>query len=692
MTPVLVTVRSGALLVAVGCCAVACRRPSEASPGPGSAAPAKAVVPVASSGASSDVVELSDKTDTHGAIFEVGKPRMQLSRDDLGGLAVRAGSKLVFARDRDAIKIWDLETGKLLHRIVPSPARPGYGESFPFTVARDSTWLALGYADKLTLRKPPFEQVEFTVNLAVPMQFTPDAKWLAVDLSVPAILDLSQHKIVATAPDLDKRHFATLATRISEDGQVVHWVRDDQVARWDRRSNKIDLLYKPPAKLTHAAIAQGSMIAAISDGKTLSRVDLTTGAVTPLAPLGTFLFALSATGKRVAVVDHRVIRVLDVASGKTVWSIQPAGGPGRIAFSEQDDVIAYLEDKTLRVVDLSKGLRPYETPSRFAGWLSEGVIAIQQAGAFTQLALATHAAATSSPGALAALAPTRPPGAPAWATWIAAGPGGTGLAAEPSDRHAAPWEHRAWTACEPKLRVFTPQGGVKSLALARAGKDTASGHDDPCWDIGGGWVVGVSTNLATLFEATTGKQVATLDVGHPRIDKPAFAHRYYAMALSPSGGHLALLWRRADVWGTGQAEYVDPREDAMHRAEHAELPCDTDDLGQCEQEYFGEVWSLQGKPKRVWQARFDASVPTTRTWPLAKRASGPIAFTHDGQRVLFGFDDGDVELRSVAAPGPPRVEHLHHAPIARLEVSPGDGWVFSEDTAGEQRVWQLPPP
>jgi len=36
-----------------------------------------------------------------------------------------------------------------------------------------------------------------------------------------------------------------------------------------------------------------------------------------------------------------------------------------------------------------------------------------------------------------------------------------------------------------------------------------------------------------------------------------------------------------------------------------------------------------------------------------------------------------------------RLEALHHAPITRIDVSPGDGWVFTEDAEGEQRIWRL---
>lgn len=71
------------------------------------------------------------------------------------------------------------------------------------------------------------------------------------------------------------------------------------------------------------------------------------------------------------------------------------------------------------------------------------------------------------------------------------------------------------------------------------------------------------------------------------------------------------------------------------------------------------------------------------------RASVPGVFTPDGKFVLFGFDDGDVIVRSTDPTGTERTEALHRAPITRIEIAPNSAWVFTEDAEGEQRLWPL---
>jgi len=56
--------------------------------------------------------------------------------------------------------------------------------------------------------------------------------------------------------------------------------------------------------------------------------------------------------------------------------------------------------------------------------------------------------------------------------------------------------------------------------------------------------------------------------------------------------------------------------------------------------------------------------------------------------VLIGTTDGAIEIAS--SPTATTIKRLHFAGIVRIVVSPSGGWVFSEDAAGVQRVWQLP--
>lgn len=119
--------------------------------------------------------------------------------------------------------------------------------------------------------------------------------------------------------------------------------------------------------------------------------------------------------------------------------------------------------------------------------------------------------------------------------------------------------------------------------------------------------------------------------------------------------------------------------------------CDRDDRGDCILEYVAQLWRVSNPPTLVWETRPKGKRPQlVRPWPYPKAPSLPGAFTPDGKSVLFGFDDGDVIVRSTDAAGTERVEAvLHRAPITRIEVAPNSAWVFSEDAEGEQRIWPL---
>lgn len=276
-------------------------------------------------------------------------------------------------------------------------------------------------------------------------------------------------------------------------------------------------------------------------------------------------------------------------------------------------------------------------------------------------------------------------GAPPWATSVTTAPDGSVIASDLVP-HDSPIWRRAEAECEPKLRVWTARGGERAFTLV------PTDDDDPCWRIEGGRVIAATTKAIAVYNPVTGHKVASLDVGAPplpaaeRAAHPALAHHYWMAAVSPQGTHLALWWRRADVF--------EPQKSDLPDADELEAGCRRDRRFSCVPEYFAEVWSLEPKPQRLWQSRLDARPPValTRAWPESKLASSPIAFTHDGKRVLFGFDDGDIVVRAIDVATTMRVEHLHRAPITRIEVSPNDSYVFSEDSEGAQRIWPLGPP
>lgn len=88
---------------------------------------------------------------------------------------------------------------------------------------------------------------------------------------------------------------------------------------------------------------------------------------------------------------------------------------------------------------------------------------------------------------------------------------------------------------------------------------------------------------------------------------------------------------------------------------------------------------------RIGQPRFQ----------LADDEAGGLVFrgkqvvAQQGNRVLLGLAGGAVQVWNVVAHTDHSIE-LQHFSITRLSVAPGDGWAFSQDAAGEQRLWRLP--
>lgn len=175
-----------------------------------------------------------------------------------------------------------------------------------------------------------------------------------------------------------------------------------------------------------------------------------------------------------------------------------------------------------------------------------------------------------------------------------------------------------------------------------------------------------------------------------KAKKPELAPAYWQAALAPAGDWLALVWRRAELQGASGTEPPDPRSDAMHVDEAAAgADCVNGEHG-CQLEYFVELWSLKGAPKRVWQVRLERSIQGRQT-PEAATPTGVLTFDRSGGTLLIGLDDGDIRVVSTSAPDAQRLEHLHRAPIRALSTDPSGAWASSADAAGEQRLWRLAP-
>jgi hypothetical protein len=175
-----------------------------------------------------------------------------------------------------------------------------------------------------------------------------------------------------------------------------------------------------------------------------------------------------------------------------------------------------------------------------------------------------------------------------------------------------------------------------------------------------------------VFDAQTERRVATINIPPSEHRAPDLQNRFWTATLSPDGKQLALWWRHAT-----RLHPVAP----LSPEDEPQFECAAFQrfFESCHSEYVAELWSLDGKPARIWQERAGA-----------RKATSQIVFTHDGASVVLGFDDGAIGVRATRAAGAIAFETLHRAPITRLELSPSDKFAFSEDAEGEQRIWPLP--
>jgi len=617
----------------------------------------------------SDIVVSSTKTSAGGVVLELGTPRFQTTPDPGLGFEVRLAADRAFVADRDEAKIFELAHGTLIARWNPS-AFTCDDMIASLRVSSDGRWVATCGE----LLESPFHTVTPGVDYSYLAGFSVDSKLAIVAHDDVKLIDLATKKIVTTLP---APPIADQTLAITYDGARATWIRSKDVLVAASGATSWTVLMKSPLPWKTVELARGGTAAAATTATSLERLDLksaTTKVIAPASPI----FAISPDGDRIAYSAGTELRVVR-GTGDRIATIPKAERVGRVTFAD-DNVLAYLDDQTLRLHDLAKGPRAIESPSRFHSWGSDSAAIIARGTYLEQLAIATRA---TSP-ATAPIAPVVA-GAPPWATSVTTAPDGSVIASD-LVLHDTPIWRRAKFECEPKLRVWTPKGGERAFTLV------PTDDDDPCWHIEGSRVIAATTKSIAIYNPVTGHKLASLDVGAPplpaadRAKHPALAQHYWMAAVSPRGTHLALWWRRADVFA--------PQKSDLPDADELETSCRRDRSYSCVPEYFAEVWSLEPKPQRLWQSRLDARPPvvSTRGWPESKLASSPIAFTHDGKHVLFGFDDGDIVIRAIDAATAMRVESLHRAPVSRIEVSPNDSYVFSEDTEGAQRIWPLARP
>jgi hypothetical protein len=662
-----------------------------------------------------DVLQLPTRTSAGGAVFQLGIPRLRLAAEDLAGLQVSRSGKIAAVSDHaHSVSIWDLSSGTLLRRLQnPNPVSHDFGQFF--VLSPKGTWLAVSFNVRLFLFKAPFDGPPISTPCYGAHAFSADESKLLCSTAELKLLDIATNQIIATAPDTCRRGGGMDVT-FSIDEKFAYCITQKRVARWDFSTNTVTEVSSSTARIGNFSSAGGAPVMLLSEDDQLYKLDLLTGKKNAIFKIGYNAFVALPSGKEALIRTAREVLLLDLQTKVTTPLAKIDGGIGDIAYAQDPNLLVLISNASrdgkearyqIQVLDLATGLRTYPVPTRFAAWLPDSSAALEKDGVFSTLILSTGPAigtrGTTDAATLAALAPKPPPGAPAWASWISAGPSGQLLLAEPRPRSKIVPDLRYASPCEPTFRLWIPgkPGTGKEKILINPCTpidDLIFPRADAGWFLDAGWILGLSTRAAALFNAK-GSLVAQLSPGTPSIPKKEFRHEFWNAAFSPTGKHLALLWHRADYGGDAPRP-SDPREDVMHRADDLDrIDCQRDGYGDCKLEVFLEIWSLGSRPRRLWKERFSLPATANRTLLEPKLPSGALAFDRTGQRVLVGFRDGDILIRSLSDKNPDLfgakatapLESLHQVPVTRISVSPDNRWVFSEDASAEQRLWALPP-
>ena len=620
-----------------------------------------------------------------GTAWHIGTPRLHVGPRAVPFIAVSMQQGFAAASTDDGARVWAVLDGAPVARISsPWTTRTrGHGASF---LSGDAPLLAFDGASE--------NQIAHLPDGALVASQTGVLKGFAAKGRAVIISDVFDLSIVDIATSTAVQHWRAkgrggmMTLAVADHGAVVDWLREDGAFECDLKSGAVTQRATRPSRWDSAVVAGSARVAVVEHDDNAYRLDLATGAEALLvAHPG--ISAISPDGKTFATAIEGGFELVDGTTAKVRSTVKTGNNVNALVWSDRNEVLAYVVDGTLVLHDVTTGSIKFAEPSRFVGWLAEGSAAVKRGGSLLALDLRSGSLGPADGAAVAKLQPAAPAGAPAWATWIAESPSGAVIAAEPSKARDLPVSEREH--CEPTLRVWTASGGVRTLATppSDGSYDTTF---DPCWHLAGGWVVGASTRQIQIFDPTTGKRIARITAPPPPvpIPGPLFASRFYELNVSPDGKWLGLVWRRPDVFAN--APDLTPDE-ALERMEtRVTRDCNRGHEVACMTEEFVEVWRLApGAPRRQWQSRLPLFDQPYETWE-SKAASGAIAFTHDGKYALFGYEDGDIVIRSTADVAVARTAHEHPVAITRIEVSPGDGFVFTEDIEGEQRIWPLAPP
>ncbi|HEY4175406.1 MAG TPA: hypothetical protein VGM90_01175 [Kofleriaceae bacterium] len=598
-----------------------CNRQAAAPPPPDKGvAPPTIPVPVVSS---TDIVRSQTKTTAGAPVIQIGQPRLQVAHPI--DLQVRASANVAFVTDFDHVNIFELAHGTRIARLDFAPLACGNlgGDAWMHVAADGKRLIACGSV---------FEAPYASALAGVERQQDFAADSLRTYRSNDTgdgydIFDVRQHTTTTwTVP------------AVPETGGYLDTVLDDKRLIWigplgaafaENGANAWTTFATFATRWSRVEIASRATAAVGASGTASVYLDLHTGKTTDLPDRAR---AISPSGQRIALDDGSKMRIVDATGAKTA-SVPSAGM--NITFAD-DNVVAYVADHQIRLYDLATGLRPIEHPSRFVQWTTDTSALVERAGVYQQLdttSLALTPAAAATP-------PVR--------------------SIPPLWREDTYLEH----TCELEQRV-----GDHTFKMSASQCSVEVGT---AWDVAGGRVARVTEREIAVFDAQTERRVATIRVPPSQYRSAELQNRFWTATLSSDGNLLALWWRRpAQVIESGPILPHEP--DTFACASFQRF------FESCNSEYVAELWSLDGKPTRIWQESAGA-----------RKATSQIVFTHDGTSVVLGFDDGAIGLRATRAAGDIAFETLHRAPIARVELSPSDKFVFSEDAEGEQRVWPLP--
>ncbi len=381
-----------AVVLASACTRDAAERGLQSTPPSPSVAPAPTRTPPPTSPPSppalakvSEVGPAAETTSRNAAVLAIGRPRFRLVPTCCDELVVRIGTKRVLVQDRSELKQWDLD-GLLVERTVLS------SDEVPLiqlVASADGVWVAAGEFATLGIYRAGARTS--TMNYLHAHAFVGNGQVLAEDKDGPAVVDAATGTIVERLP---KRPFPTGATlALGGDGEHVWWLTHRGFARWDKGGTTFAIVTPAAKEWTRGSIALRAPIAVVGRVDGLHRLDLASGALTAIAPRMS-VFAVSPTGAWTALVDRQRVRVLDTSTGREVASVAVKQSVWRIAFAENDDVLAFDEDGTIRIADIASNkitVRPTAAPARFRGWEGDGVASIEHEGAVQQLDVATGA-------------------------------------------------------------------------------------------------------------------------------------------------------------------------------------------------------------------------------------------------------------------------------------------------------------